>query len=207
MSTEVLVRPDHDRPVIGVDLDDMIADYTASSLAVIQCALGPNEAVCRDNHIDYYVNVCFGEEAGKVVDEAMTKPQFWISIPPIPGACKALMNLMQLFDVHIITARPLQFADLTKYWLCMHEIPFDRLTLVESRDEKPALVEKDGCVAFLDDHQGTAEQMRDMGLVAGQLAHPWNVGGRGIVRSPSWEQLSLEVAQQVTLKLNPPTLF
>jgi hypothetical protein len=194
-------------PVIGMDLDDMIADYTASSLAVIQKAFGPDENVCREKHFDYLVEVSFGADAGRVVSEAMKYPGFWLSIPPHLGVVKSLMDLMRNHSIHIVTSRPAEFYDVTKYWLCLYEIPFDNLTLVTSRAEKLDVARAAQCVAFVDDNQETAETMRDAGLVAGQLAWPWNTGGDGIIRANDWPSLSLLLAQEIKLKLSNFRLF
>lgn len=200
-------RPSDDFPTIGVDLDDIVADFTASSLAVIEAVCGPNPEVCRARHFDYNVDVSFGQEAGNAVDEAMTTPEFWLSVPPMDGAVKSLMDLMQHYRIHIITSRPAHFKDLTKYWLAMYEIPFDDVTLVDNRAQKIDVARATGACAFVDDNQETAEAMRDAGLVVGQLAWPWNREAPGILRRESWPELSLALAQEIKLKNSDFKLF
>jgi 5'(3')-deoxyribonucleotidase len=196
-----------DLPVIGVDLDSTIATYDTHALQVMQAASSEPERCVLENWKSWDLQTCFGEEACTALVAAMNTPGFWLNLDTITGAGKSLAKLMRHHRVHIITTRPPEFAELTKIWLCLYEVPFDDLTVVNHRKEKLDVALDAQCVAFVDDNQETAETMRDAGLVVGQLAWPWNSGGDGIIRCEDWPGLSLALAQEIKLKLSDFRLF
>lgn len=188
------------KPRIGCDLDSMIAAFGKTALDAVHEILGDCPGVTLENWTSWNLADCFGKEADEALWGAMQTPEFWRKIEPLPGATRELMRLMRKYEIHIVTVRPEQFITLTHDWLCENEIPFDSVIVVHSRGEKLAVAKELTCVAFLDDNQDTAEEMRDAGMVVGQLAWPWNQGGNGIVREKSWAALALGIDHQLKPK-------
>jgi 5'(3')-deoxyribonucleotidase len=174
------------KPRIGCDLDSTIAAFYEGAIkAAHEC----QQEVSLENWTSWDIAECFGKDADKIISDAMKTPEFWHDLHPLPGCTKELIRLMQEYEIHIITVRPPQFIQLTHDWLCENEIPFDGLIVVSNREEKLAVAKALQCVAFLDDNQNTVEEMRDAGMVAGQLEWPWNKGGPGIIRAHTWAGL------------------
>lgn len=181
---------------IGCDLDSTIASFHDGALkAAHEC-----QNVALENWTSFNIAECLGKDADKIIHDAMNTPEFWHDLQPLPGCTRELIRLMQRYEIHIITVRPEQFKDLTHEWLCVNEIPFDSLTVVHSSKDKLEVAQALQCVAFVDDNQDTIETMRDAGMIAGQLAWPWNRGGNGIIRAKSWAALALGIDHQLKPK-------
>ena len=160
-----------------------------------------------ENWKSWDIAECFGPECEEAMREAAQTPQLWLMLPPYERAGIALARLMRKYRIVIVSYRPEKFYEVTKSWMVLHEIPFDDLILVPARSEKLRVAEQTGCVAFIDDNQSVCEGLRDMGLVVGQTARPWNHGGRGIARSHTLPEVSESVVEMLRGTDQRPRLF
>lgn len=188
---------------IGVDLDSTIADFPRSAILLLQANVDPEIRLAQwtSNRIDK----CISREADACLREAMNTEEFWTRIEPMPGVIKELVKLMFEYEVHIITRRDEWIAQLTHDWLCLNEVPFDTLTLVDRVIDKLPEAEAKHCVGFIDDDQDICEEMHNSGLVVAQYIWPWNRTYEDMIRVSNWPGLAYAFDLKVKEKLKANT--
>ena len=193
------------RKIIGVDFDDV--------------TFSTNEAMCRYHNKKYGTNYqlsdvrlwdlsslwrCEMEEVFLRWHEFYASPEHLL-IAPVPGAVEALALLAQSAEVHIITARPLDFEEVTRKLLQQHA-PFlnnihfiNKLGVKDGHHRtKAETCEELGVEVLVDDHLGYAEGVALRGIPVFLFNRPWNeeviVLPQGVRRVHSWEEIvSLEI--------------
>lgn len=105
---------------IGVDFDDVLLDSYASLLAYHNHHYGTTNQPgdIRDWHIQHTWN-CSSEEALRRVEE-WYGTAWHEQIAPIPGARTVIEKLAKRHELHVITGRPAQVAEMTRRQACEH---------------------------------------------------------------------------------------
>ena len=76
-----------------------------------------------ESFFSYEFHKVFGttiDECTQRVHDFFASDIFRNNIEPLDGAVEALKNLSRRFEIHCVTARQLQYEDLTKMWLNKH---------------------------------------------------------------------------------------
>lgn len=175
---------------IGIDLDSTIANFPKAAIELFK---GLDENAELAAWTTKRVDRCFGKEADRLLQEAMSGTEFWENLQPLHGVIKELVKLMPKYYIHVISQRHERIRDLTHDWLCLNEIPFDTVDVVSSRDDKLPLAREYGCLGFIDDDDDVCRQMVDAGLVVGQVIWPWNKPYKDLIRLPEWNSLAYAV--------------
>lgn len=184
------------RDIIVVGLDAMIADLPDAVLAKLQELL--DKSLLLADWTTWDLSQCIGEDARDIARVAAQSPEFWENLNNKTGVTRELMRLQQKYDIHIFTNRPAAMDELTRQWLVFNEIPFDEIHHVPSGIEpRIKLAEELGAIAYLDHMQDVCVLASGAGLIAGQLAYPWNSGGDGIVRCRNWAGLGFGVEHKI----------
>lgn len=103
--------------IIGIDLDDVVIDFSNTLHAYHNERYGTS--VIREDMTSYgFENIwdCTPEEASKKVFEFYATASHDDALP-VPGASEALAILKEAHELHIISSRGDQIADLTLRWI------------------------------------------------------------------------------------------
>ena len=193
------------RKIIGVDFDDV--------------TVNTNEAMCLYHNERYGTNYqlsdvtswdlsslwqCEREEVFLRWHEFYASPEHLLTAPT-QGAIEALALLAQSAEVHIITARPLDFEEVTRKLLQQHVPLLNNIHFINKlgvkdghhRTKAEVCVEL-GVEVLIEDHFGHAEGVALRGIPVLLFNRPWNEGildlPQGIRRVHTWEEiLSLEI--------------
>lgn len=104
---------------IGIDLDDVLADFTPGLIAYHNEVYGTdfNLSDCRQYTHDKLWGVDIEEAVRRVV---AFSHEYLLGLHPTPGAKQAVDYLNKDHTLHIITARNEIFSDLTSQWIDIH---------------------------------------------------------------------------------------
>ena len=175
-----------ERPVLGVDLDNVIALTDPLIRNLIREMFGVRLEQQDIVHFDYWRCGITRQQDKKVFTRFHKSDCRNILV--ISEAVNILRYLRQLFEIHVVTARPLDAERLTVDWLEEHQIPLDRLWFCKDKAKIQVTF-----AAFIDDHRETAYEMANLGIYSLLLDYPWNQpitsDPPNIVRVEGWEHI------------------
>lgn len=166
------------RPRIAIDIDDVLADtHTASKLWIEAQAGVPADFHGYTTHTDYWdyynrVIMMHGNSSVRFEDFLAELARDQAHVPLLAGAQFAIQQLMQDYDVVLITARDPSLEAATRAWLDSHfdsPIPLHLSSnpLVESTHRTKGEICRDlGVSVLIDDNTANCKSALDHGVKA-----------------------------------------
>jgi 5'(3')-deoxyribonucleotidase len=105
------------KPVLAVDIDDVLYPFSSEFLKYANNRLGANKTM--EDMTTYRLDTVYGVSYSKIVEliEAFMAEEFINDFEPILGSQEALLQLKESFDLHIVTARLSKYTTQTQYWI------------------------------------------------------------------------------------------
>lgn len=174
------------KPVLGVDLDNVIAFTDPLIRRLIEEMFGIHLEQREIRHFDYW-RCGITEEQDRLVFDRFHKVEC-AAVAPIDGAVDSLLSLRGRFEIHIVTGRPPETERLTVNWLQSHGISYDKLDFRKRKDDSQV-----SFGAFVDDHRETAYALARLGVHSFLLDYPWNqpeqIDPANVIRVKSWRDI------------------
>lgn len=156
-------------PIVGIDLDDTIADTANAFLNVLRDKY--NFSMNREDWRNYYFYRNPGVINVKVLEvfkETWRSPEsIKLLDPEIPEIIK---DIHKKFKVYIVTAT-LAERSTAEAWLREHDIDFDKIIYVKNARDKGSI---DGISIYIDDYYEAAVNIAEKGKDVIVLKQPWN---------------------------------
>ncbi len=155
------------RPILGVDIDNVLAESDACLRAMIRTRFGialEEEDITRYDYGAYGVTEEQLEEVFRVFNTEVCR-----TLEVVPGAKAGLTRLARRYEIALVTSRnPVSKAG-TEDWLRVKGLPYDQLHF---NDEKHAL----GIAyhAFIEDRHEHAHRIAATGAAVYLFTRPWN---------------------------------
>jgi uncharacterized HAD superfamily protein len=153
--------------IVGVDIDGVLANQIEGVLPRIKRRLGINLGYEDITH--FRLPLGDSDVAVEILD-AMTSPDYLLSMPVHDGAHELLQWLAERHTVKLITARPATAIGPTRQWLAQNDLPYHELVAATE-----ALKSRHGTDVLIDDYVGNLaeflERSDGVGIV---LEQPWN---------------------------------
>jgi uncharacterized HAD superfamily protein len=152
---------------IGIDVDGVLANQIVGAVPKIKRRLGIN--------LDYEDITEWDLPVGKSsIDQeialAMEDQQYVLSMPSYPDVSKSVSDLYKDHSIVIITARPTEVEEWTKFWLFRKGIPFDSIKSVKEMKKSQLATD-----ILIDDYIGNIrEYLEGTNGFAILLDQPWN---------------------------------
>jgi 5'-nucleotidase len=178
----------HDK-VLGVDVDNVLANYTEGLRRIVSEELGVLPATLPDpsawNYIEWGIS---DEEFNDVHRRAVVEHRMFRDLEVMPGAAEVLQELSdQGVRIRIVTHRLYLsgthevVAHDTVEWLEKHDIPYWDLCMVAKKGDV-------GCDLYIDDAPHNIQALRDIGRKVIVYDWPYNRELEG-PRARSWEDI------------------
>jgi 5'(3')-deoxyribonucleotidase len=199
---EMLIDPPMKKPVIAVDIDDVLVDTAAKLLDDYNRKYGTS----LTKHHYYKKDV---EPLG-VTDYAIaaerlakyhTSPDF-LEAHPIPDAIDVIQRLSPHFEFIGVTSRPETIAEPTRAWAKQHfgdaisKIIFTSFVMAAEKDQTPltkAIACKEiGAVFMIKDHLGHALPVSELGVKVFLIDQLWNQHDalpENVIRTSGWSDV------------------
>lgn len=188
--------------IIGVDLDDVLADFFSVYLMFY------NEKYETNFRKEDFVRWDFPGICGITFEESIARLSEFVktgsnkNIIPIPNAQEMIARLAQQHTLHIITSRPLDIVEETAQWVERHfsklfcDIHFCSMDggMVHFRS-KSSVCQEIGAKLLIDDHPENAQSCAEDGIQVYLFDQPWNQEVKTstkVVRMFSWEDKIIE---------------
>ena len=190
------------RKIIGVDIDDVLADFSSAFIAF--CGEHYGKCVKKEDftHVDFWRG--WGVSREKLVSwlGAFNESYAEERMLPLPGSQEVICQMAECHELHVITSRPLEIAQGTVRWIERHfgksflDVHFctTKGGLVSTRSKK-TVCEMLGAKILLDDHPQNADECSSNGIQVYLFDQPWNrhiEQGPQIVRVFSWEDEAIQ---------------
>ena len=155
------------RPILGVDIDNVLAESDACLRAMIQEMFG---IVLREEQMTQYDYMTYGvteEQLGRVF--RLFNTEVCRTLKVVQGAKAAMQQLAGRYEIALVTSRNPESKASTEYWLKVKGLPYDQLHF---DDDKHAL----GIPyhAFIEDRHEHAHLIAETGATVYLLTRPWN---------------------------------
>jgi len=173
------------KPILGVDIDNVLADSDVRLRAMIRemCGIDLREVqMIRYGYEEYGVTE---EQLGEVFRVFNTETCRTLKL--VPGAKTAMLRLARRYEIALVTSRNPESKAGTEYWLRAKGLPYDQLHF---NDEKHAL----GIPyhAFIEDRHEHAHRIATTGAAVYLLARPWNdrpLAHPNVRRVENWDEI------------------
>jgi uncharacterized HAD superfamily protein len=173
------------KPILGVDIDNVLADSDVRLRAMILEMFGielQEEQMTRYEYEAYGVSE---EQLGEVFRRFNLETCRTLKL--VPGAKGAMLQLATRYEIALVTARDPESQAGTEYWLRAEGLPYDQLHF---NDEKHAL----GIPyhAFIEDRHEQAHNIATTGAAVYLLTRPWNarpLAHPNVRRVDSWDEI------------------
>jgi len=114
------VNVNGNKPIVAVDIDEVLA-YFIPTLAVFHNDVyGPKDYLTSESFISYEFHNVWGgskEECSIKMEQFFQSKYFYNDIKPIDNAYDILLQLKDIFELHIVTARQHKVSDTTINWI------------------------------------------------------------------------------------------
>lgn len=190
---------------IGVDIDDVIADFMNPLLKFYAEITG--NTVLFDSMTSYRFEEVWGgtrEQTIAIIRKFYASNAFDL-LKPIDGALEALRTLSQNHEIVFITSRHHEAKQKTPAWLA-HHCPFISPQVIyageyDHGDNEPVtkaticIREEIGCI--IEDNGSYAHQCAENGVRVYLLHRPWNttVNHPALVRVSHWNEIVAHIAR------------
>ena len=171
------------KEVFAVDFDDCVIPFDAPFRAWIQTETGitlhTDDVVPGKFHYDEAYPDCglLKEDFAQLIDNYITNAS--ADVPPGEGTVEALEQLSEVFELHIVTARPHQHLEVTRQSVYQHfgEHIFNGIHTAEfngdhSTTSKVTIYKKIGAIATVDDADHNINAAIKAGMIGISLQHP-----------------------------------
>ena len=171
---------------ILLDLDSVILNTGPHLLEWLQNSFNVGLDVKYEEFTEFRFEKNFPMFTRAMVEEVFSHPEFWLTIPSIPGATVFSETLCSLGEVLVCTDRfwlP-NMEDITRESLCNATIQYDKLRFVDSKDKAKFAQEHNVKLAFEDrlDNAIAISEFCPVGLIGQPYNdNPW-IGDRPIFR-------------------------
>lgn len=187
MSTQKISSKTTSKPILAVDIDEVLACFTAQLVKFHNASL---EDCKLHIELSHFTTHNFAEVLGCTGDEVSTKldafvlSEYFFEIPPVDGGFAALSQLKEHFDLHVVTARSHSLRPDTLKWLDQHYpgifLDFHFCNIYApagtglTRD-KATICRDINAVALIDDNVSYAHNCANSGLPVYLFGdYPWN---------------------------------
>lgn len=177
------MRPAHSPPIIGVDVDGVLADLVHPLLDQVFARTGVR--FHEDDIVRFDLAGILGPTCWAAAREVLAAPGFALGLPLLPGAVEGVAALRSLGRVVFVTApfapSPTWAHDRAS-WLAerFHAQPPDVVSLADKTLFRGDLL--------VDDSPAQLEAWTRLGRFAVRVRHPWNSGAPGTV-AHDWEDV------------------
>ncbi len=165
------------RPIIAVDIDDVVANVIDSvrlwAVDKTGVEIDESEYRTKDDYWNYYNSIWARHGLAEKINFDMVLDELaegQSHIVPIEGAHKALQVLKKHFDIVFITSRPVYQKDATRRWLDERidaEIPVyfshNPMASVDARSKGEICMDL-GISYLIDDNVGNCQNAEDYGV-------------------------------------------
>jgi uncharacterized HAD superfamily protein len=194
---------------IGIDLDDVIADFFESLLKFYHNKFGKLHK--RDEFKEWKWWPVWGvskEESTKIVNEFHETHKLE-DIPLMEHALNSLNHLLKDNEIFIITSRPVRFKPKVESWI-KHHLGDLKIEIIHSSDfhkgqgaTKAEICREKGISIMIEDSPDTAEDCANKGIEVILFDNPWNREGKhnSITRVKNWLE-ALEVIEHIKSSKN-----
>jgi 5'(3')-deoxyribonucleotidase len=189
------------KPIIGVDLDDVIYPFTTEFMKFVNKQLGVDKTI--KNCLVYSLAVTYGIPEQQIYDfiALFMNTRAAKNALPIPGARTSLKTLKEHYDVHIVTARPETLNKDTRNWLDkdfkdlysdIHYCSFYSLgDKKEVKLSKTDVCKQLNAFCLVDDNVWNATEFHRAGFLGILFGnYPWQSSAeRDIVKASNWAEV------------------
>ncbi|MFC1755758.1 hypothetical protein ACFL96_20605 [Thermoproteota archaeon] len=171
---------------IGIDIDGVICDLVKNILIITKEMYGFN--LRKEDIYKHEIHEVLGLEKdsfGKVFVRALSS----LNHPAVKGAVTYINKLKKKHKIILVTSRPKRFNRITREWLRMNNIDYDKLVNIKSEKH----TKLGGFDFFIDDHLGEIVfASRIKGLKSILFDQPWNKSfnmENSFVRVRTWRKI------------------
>lgn len=175
------------KSIIGVDLDNVIACTDMKIRSLISEMFEFN--LKQEDIVDFqYWHCGITKKQAEIISDRFHKKECK-NLLVKEGAIKTLNFLHKYFEIHIVTARPIETKDITVKWLQEKIIPYDQLFFLKDKHTSSINYK-----LFIEDHRETALALAQKGIQTLLFDYPWNqiadnIESELIVRVKSWKDI------------------
>jgi len=174
-----------ERPILGVDIDNVLAQSDARLRAMIREMFGIR---LEEHQMTRYEYMTYGVTEEQLIQVfRIFNVEACRTLRVVPGAKAALVRLARRFEIALVTSRNPESKAGTEYWLRAKGLPYDQLHF---NDDKHAL----GIPyhAFIEDRHEHAHRLAETGTTVYLLTRPWNaapLAHPNVRRIHSWNEV------------------
>jgi uncharacterized HAD superfamily protein len=192
-------RPHTPKPVLAIDIDDVLSPFASGLINWVNRRQG--STACLPREINYYgLGELLGLDADRLVAEleAYLESEEYQEVHPLDEALEVLPRLQEDYTLVVVTARHIKMRDVTMMWIANHfpevfaEVIFLGDPGYRAKMDKAEVLRQLSGVALVDDnveHVAAAARAGFKGILFG--TYPWN-GGRlpaGVSRARRWSEV------------------
>ncbi|MDP9438466.1 MAG: hypothetical protein M3P49_06955 [Actinomycetota bacterium] len=182
------------RPLLGVDLDNVLSASDAAMVEALERVTGRSlTAHAASSYEALAAGMISRDEVAEAL-EVFHAAEALGRLDIVPGAVEALQRLSEVYEIHVVTARPQSTRVATSSWLDargMGDVIAGLHFANPAPGAQPLLGQPDGrpgktelpipWSAFVEDHLDTALAFARRGVTSCLLAVPWHApsGGSG----------------------------
>jgi hypothetical protein len=187
------------KPVLGVDLDDVILDFNESLQAFHNSRFGTS--VRREDVVTYDIEKiwgCSAEEASRRIFDFCRSDEHSMA-SPVSGAFEGVRHLGKSHELNVISSRGDQVKDPTLRWIRKHfDGHFASIVLTnqyfglpEKVRSKADVCRELGVGVMIEDSMSQAKEIAASGCRVLLLDCPWNQGDlpENVTRIYSWKEI------------------
>ena len=173
------------KPILGVDIDNVLAQSDACLRAMIRQMFGimlEEEEVTQYDYMNYGVTEAQLVEVFQIFNAETCR-----TLKVVPGARAGLSKLARRYEIALVTSRNPASKAGTEYWLKTKGLPYDQLHF---NDDKHAL--GISYHAFIEDRHEHAHRIAETGATVYLLTRPWNadpLAHPNVRRVHSWDEI------------------
>jgi len=184
----------NNRPILGVDLDNVLA-LTDPLIRRLINEMFRVQLEQRDIVYFEYSRCGITQEQEERLFQRFHDKECE-NVQPIQEALDTLVYFASRFEIHVITGRPPETKTLTQNWLSRYEVPCDNLDFLKSKNGSAV-----SFALFIDDNRQTAYAMAHKGVHAILLNYPWNqpdhLDPPNLFRAQCWSDIKRHVEEHL----------
>lgn len=199
------------RPRIGIDFDDVIADFNGRFVQYMNEQLGTNYQYHDITHFEF--DKMYGVLLPQMLqhlERFCHDPHWHDGIQPIKDAVATCKELAASYELVVVTSRCESLRSITSEWLyawglSLQEVHFTNSSSVrfaERRRQKSAVCREVGLRAFVDDALHNATDVASAGIPVILKNRPWNADRTdldltNVYPVDNWTEVPARLAQLV----------
>jgi uncharacterized HAD superfamily protein len=186
------------RPIIGIDLDDVLLDFFSILLLYYNKYYGTEYEIKDISSYDLSILwQCEPDEAIRRVFEFYHTKEH-LNAMPIAGSLDSLQILSKNFDLVVVTSKPESISSITYHWIDEHfpnifkQVYFTNHYAKKDKKLKVDICKKLDVKVFIEDGLHNAISIVTAGIPVILLDRPWNQGDlpSNIIRLKNWEDIT-----------------